>query len=350
MPAAEQFLNADLFYGLTWPMVLGTVLAVPCAAFWPLYAGRRNSLSWWQCFPSVSCRVESFVATPLGQVHYRRRGVGKSKVLVVMLAGIGHDSSYWPEVMEAVSQNHEFIALDLFGRGATDAGRGPYDADGFAGLVRAALASLDLAHRPLAMVGFSFGGAVAAHFAAGTAEVIGSLLIVPAGIALTPSFGAGLRFLKGLPRGLADLVGVLASLGGLLCFGHTGRTQDTTEAGYEERASRVWRYSAQDFLCNPSFFRAYMRTLRDFPMGSEDADLQKSFKQLQRLGPRLEIILATTDTIVPAKEVHKFLVSELPEARVVEVRGGHDVQWDRPDHTSQLILDFLGRLKLEVSK
>eukprot|EP00931_Biecheleriopsis_adriatica_P083359 TRINITY_DN56946_c0_g1_i1.p1 TRINITY_DN56946_c0_g1~~TRINITY_DN56946_c0_g1_i1.p1 ORF type:complete len:342 (-),score=40.86 TRINITY_DN56946_c0_g1_i1:25-1050(-) len=325
-----------------------SLAAAPALLYGMAYASPRNWLSSFTCLPSVRERLQdaSTVETSCGTAYYRRSGIGKSDQLLVLLAGIGHDPSYWPAILRSLSETSELIALDLFGRGGTDAGYGPYDADSYANFVHEVLEKLGVANRPLVMIGFSFGGAVAAHMAATCSNVIGALLVVPAGVAVSASFGSGIRLLRRTPRVLADVLGVVASWGGLLCFGHTGHTEATTEDGYANEARRVWHYSIQDFCFNPAFCRVYMHIVRDFPLGSLGAGgaLHDSFKRLKRLGPNLQIVVASSDSIIPAEEVKSFASASLPDARVLELPGGHDVQWDRPSETVKLITRFIDSL------
>lgn len=312
------------------------------AAWSAQYICPWNCLPRWHCLLSVRRRLEGHhVETTYGRAHYRHLGIGKSAVLLVLLAGIGHDPSYWPEVLEMLAATHELIAIDLFGRGGTDAGFGLCGRDACADLVRQVICGAGMAHRKLAVCGFSFGGAVAAHVAATTESVVAAVLVVPAGVAVTSSVSRGISLMRKLPRGIADLVSVLANCGGLLCFGKTGRTADATEPGYEVRARRVWELSMQDFFLNPAFFRAYLHTLQDFPLGAGGFHMRDSFRQLTRLGSNLQLVVASEDSIIPAADLRTFFKSELPAARILEVAGGHDVQWDRPAETSAFIVNFL---------
>lgn len=321
------------------------LVAAPTAFFWTVYLSPFNILSWFKFIPAVKERMGDFVTTPSGRACYRHRGKGKSKRLLVMLAGIGHDGSYWPELLDYISERHELISIDLFGRGFTDAGRAPYTIDTYAQLVQEVLAALKLDGRSLVVCGFSFGGAVAAHVAATTNTAVGALLVVPAGVVVTPHFANYCKLARTVPRGIIDIIGVVGSVLSLLYVGSTGRTEATCEPGYAERLRKVWVYSFQDFLLNPSFFRAYLHTLRNVALGGDGRDIKESYKRLRRLGPNVQLLLADTDSIIPAAELEAFAKEELPEARILKVEGGHDVQWDRPRKTSEQICEFLASLK-----
>lgn len=294
-------------------------------------------------------RFHSFVITSMGKIHYRRIGAGKSDLLIVMLAGIGMDSSYWPEVLEDLGSTHDVLAIDLLGRGGTDAGQGPYNQGTYTDQVCESLRALELDGRPLLICGLSFGAGVAMQVAASAKEkklnVIGTMLLTPAGLALDPSAESSLKLLRAMPRGCADVLGVLAQISSLLCMGNTGQSEAAVEPGYSDRARRVWVYSWQTYILQPSFFRAYTGTLCDFPLGAAGANLHAALNDLSPLGSRVQVVLAEEDTVVPTETVNALLCAKLPEADVIRIAGGHNIAWDQPVLTGTLVRKFAESLE-----
>lgn len=289
------------------------------------------------------------VRTTFGVARCRRFGQGRSERVLVLVDGIGSDSSYWPEIVEELAQSQEGIAVDLFGRGGCDAGGGPYSADDFAQLVEEVLAAVGLEARPVLLCGFSFGAAVAAQLASRAKLIVeGALLLVPAGIALEPTAAAGIRLMRRTPRGVSDALSTTAQCGSMLFFGCAACRRPPAEVrevdGYRARKLRVVKYSLQDFCLNPSFFRAYMHTLRDFPLGSDELHLRDSYRKLTALGSNLGIVVASKDSVIASAAVSDFVREQLPKACLVELDGGHEVQWDRPREMCKIILEFSAKL------
>jgi len=270
-----------------------------------------------------------------------------------MLSGIGMDLSYWPEVLEELGTTHNVLAVDLLGRGGTDAGQGPYNQDAYADQVCATLRALELDDRPLLVCGLSFGAGVATHIAATAKEkqlnVIGTMLLTPAGLALDRSLESSLKMLRSTPRGCTDVLGIVAQLASLICMGNTGKSETALEPGHEDRARRVWLYSWQTYLLQPSFFRVYTGTLCDFPMGLADANLQNALCELRPLGSRVKVVLAEDDAIVPLEAVKALLNANLPEADVIKIGGGHNIAWDQPMLTSSLVKKFAQSLESSMA-
>jgi pyruvate dehydrogenase E2 component (dihydrolipoamide acetyltransferase) len=119
------------------------------------------------------------VAGTLGSLNAIVQGEGDEAVL--LLHGFGGDAQNWRFVMAGLAQERTVVALDLPGHGASTKDVGDGAVGAFVTEVVTVLDALGIerAH----VVGHSFGGLVAAHFAAQHAgRVISLALVAPAGL------------------------------------------------------------------------------------------------------------------------------------------------------------------------
>ena len=101
------------------------------------------------------------LSDPYGTLSYREGGCGKP---VVLIHGVGMQSAAWGPQIEALSDTHRVIAVDMPGHGGSS--RLPEDAQlpDFVEWLRAALTALDLDR--VGIAGHSMGALVAAGYAA----------------------------------------------------------------------------------------------------------------------------------------------------------------------------------------
>lgn len=333
------------------PDIFVVVAALMALHFTWCYCSTENRLG-------VKERIFSYVQTPMGRIHYRHLEVGKrssSDVLAVFVAGIGSDLSYWPELLEAVqAAGIEVLAIDMPGRGASDCPHGIHDPALFSAFIRSVLEALPWAKaRPIALIGMSFGGAVCA--AASAPGVLGSnvvqtVCICPAGIKLQGLSTTVIGWVQKLPRPASDVLCLMVQVVSLFLFNllpkllagskPEGEEKPRWEAGLSERMARTQRYTFQDWLQNPVFFRAYLKTLRDFPLvGSQREAL---YGHMISKGNNALFIFAENDEQIATPDALGFIKETLPEARIELIEGaGHDLQWERPQQLSEIISKFV---------
>lgn len=119
---------------------------------------------------------------------FRRHGEGPALLLV---HGIGDDSSTWVPLLDDLARDHTVIAPDLLGHGGSDKPRGDYSVAAYANAMRDLLAVLDVDSATL--VGHSLGGGVAMQFAYQYPEKTERIVLVGAGgvsQAVTPALRA----------------------------------------------------------------------------------------------------------------------------------------------------------------
>jgi len=135
------------------------------------------------------------------RIAYRRAGSGPA---LLLLHGLGCDSSTWLPVMPRLAESFTVLAPDLLGHGQSDKPRGDYSLGGYANGMRDVLTVLGI--KKVTVVGHSFGGGVAMQFAYQFPERTERMVLVAPG-------GLGPE-VSGLIRALT-LPGAGAALGAL---------------------------------------------------------------------------------------------------------------------------------------
>ena len=143
-------------------------------------------------------QVPSSQDTPATEPHFTLAAqiAGEGQDLLLFHGGSG-SRNHWLRNIDALAAHFRVFALDLPGFGESPdlpAATGP---DGYVQLLHAAVDRLELSGGPLSLVGFSFGGAVAAALARRLAHRVTRLsLIGPAGFSVPKERRLDLRSLK----------------------------------------------------------------------------------------------------------------------------------------------------------
>jgi long-chain acyl-CoA synthetase len=113
---------------------------------------------------------------------------------LVFLHGFGGQARQWRYQLQAFSDAHRCIALDLRGHGQSDAPHGRYGMHELLDDLEAVLARLGV-NEAFVLVGHSFGGAVAAEYAVRHPERVAQLVLVGTAVRfrLNPLYRAALR-------------------------------------------------------------------------------------------------------------------------------------------------------------
>jgi len=135
------------------------------------------------------------------RVAYRLAGTGPA---LLLLHGLGCDSTTWLPVLPRLARRYTVIVPDLLGHGQSDKPRGDYSLGGYANGMRDLLAVLGI--NKVTVVGHSFGGGIAMQFAYQFPERTERMVLVAPG-------GLGPE-VSGLIRALT-LPGAGAALGAL---------------------------------------------------------------------------------------------------------------------------------------
>lgn len=123
-----------------------------------------------------------FAALSQGQTHYQWHG-SQGAPVTICIHGLTTPSFVWQGLTpHLTASGARVLTYDLYGRGYSDAPRGPQTAAFFAQQLTDLLDHQDI-HGPVTLIGYSMGGAIAASFAAHHPDRVRRLnLIAPAGM------------------------------------------------------------------------------------------------------------------------------------------------------------------------
>ena len=261
---------------------------------------------------------------------YRMAGTGPALLLI---HGLGCDSSTWLPVMAQLARRYTVIAPDLLGHGASDKPRADYTIGGYANAMRDLLTLLGIDRATV--VGHSFGGGVAMQFAYQFPErTERMLMIAPGGLGreVTP-------LLRMLTLPFADTAMRAATLppmrplvrGSLSVLGrtHLPHTRDLDEV------AKVYA-----LMCDPGGREAVRRVASTVIDWRGQIVRMTDRAYLTALLP-VCVIWGRDDDVVPVR--HLEVVEEhAPGARVHIFDGcGHFPHRDRPDQFVRTLNRFV---------
>ncbi|SDI70811.1 Pimeloyl-ACP methyl ester carboxylesterase [Rhodococcus triatomae] len=271
---------------------------------------------------------------------YRRafRMAGEGPALL-LLHGIGDNSSTWTEIIPHLAKNYTVIAPDLLGHGRSDKPRADYSVAAYANGMRDLLSTLGVEN--VTVVGHSLGGGVAMQFAYQFPQMVDRLILVSAGgvtkdvhpllrLASVPIANEALKLLR-IPGAmpLVQLVGsALSSLHG---------TSLRPGAILHDTPDLVRVLSA---LPDPTAYEAYLRTLRAVVdwRGQVVTMLDRCY--LTENLP-VQLIWGDQDSVIPVSHAH-LAHAAMPDSRLDIFRGaGHFPFRDDPMHFLEVVEDFL---------
>jgi pimeloyl-ACP methyl ester carboxylesterase len=223
---------------------------------------------------------------------------------VVLVHSALGDSRLWRRQIEALEPQHEVVALDLPGWGTE-----PLPELSFSFVDHVA------AHLPAALVGNSFGGAIALRTALAHQDRVSRLVLVDSGL---PAWD--------WTEEMRD---------------YWAREAEAVDAGDLDAATEV----NLDFWVRPEH-RDEVR-----PQQRRALELQTAHEEPEVLWPEMPplatlelpvLVVAGEDDKPDFLAIAQHLAEEIPGAELVTVpRAGHLVGLDRPDVLNELLLDFL---------
>ncbi|MEO8973381.1 MAG: alpha/beta hydrolase [Ktedonobacteraceae bacterium] len=244
----------------------------------------------------TQCPVTSHIITIAGQrLYYRVAGTGPPLVLV---HGFGVSGQMWNRCIPYLAQQRQVFIVDLPGHGRSTLS-GAWRLREIAPLLTQWIQALALP--PVALLGHSMGGAIAAHVAAYAPELIEQLVLVNAAC---------------LPLDCALPVMITRSAHSMVQRGAGGYPLVMLRDALQPHLRLLWQAARE--------------------MGSSDFRAELASLTLPTL-----IIWGERDVLLPLA-VGKVLAEALPHATFVTMpESGHRPPLSQPVEFSRLVLDFL---------
>lgn len=270
-------------------------------------------------------------------IHGYRRAyrVAGSGPAILLIHGIGDNSTTWSTVQSKLAQRFTVIAPDLLGHGKSDKPRADYSVAAYANGMRDLLSVLDIDR--VTVVGHSLGGGVAMQFAYQFPQLVERLILVGAGgvtkdvnialrVASLPMGSEALAFLR-LPLVLPAVHAVGRAAGAM--FGSTGLGRDIPD---------VLRILAD--LPEPTASSAFARTLRAVVdwRGQVVTMLDRCY--LTQSVP-VQLIWGSADSVIPVS--HARLAHAAMPGSLLEIfeGSGHFPFHDDPDRFVEVLEQFI---------
>lgn len=270
-------------------------------------------------------------------IHGYRRAfrIAGSGPAILLIHGIGDNSTTWSSVQTQLAQRFTVIAPDLLGHGKSDKPRADYSVAAYANGMRDLLSVLNI--DSVTVVGHSLGGGVAMQFAYQFPQLVDRLILVGAG-GVTKDVNIALR-IASLPLGtealaLLRLPLVLPALQLIGRFG--GSVLGSTGVGRD--IPNMLRILAD--LPEPTASSALARTLRAVVdwRGQVVTMLDRCY--LTQSVP-VQLIWGSLDSVIPASHA-ELAHAAMPGSRLEIFQGsGHFPFHDDPDRFVRVVDTFI---------
>ncbi|EKF24118.1 alpha/beta hydrolase fold family protein [Mycolicibacterium hassiacum DSM 44199] len=270
-------------------------------------------------------------------IHGYRRAfrIAGSGPAILLIHGIGDNSTTWGSVQSKLAQRFLTIAPDLLGHGRSDKPRADYSVAAYANGMRDLLSVLDIDR--VTVIGHSLGGGVAMQFAYQFPQFVERLILVGAG-GVTKDVNIALR-LASLPLG-SEALALLRLPLVLPTLQAVGRVAGTVlgSTGLGRDLPDVLRILAD--LPEPTASLAFARTLRAVVdwRGQVVTMLDRCY--LTRSMP-VQLIWGTRDSVIPVS--HALMAHAAMPGSQLELfeRSGHFPFHDDPDRFVEVVQRFI---------
>lgn len=252
---------------------------------------------------------------------------------VVLVHGLSATNASMLPLIPALARHFHVIAPDLPGHGGTAAPRGAYAAEYLGRWLQSFLrATCD---QPAVLIGNSLGGRTALQAGLDAPELVRGLVLLCPAVAFRK-----LRQLVPFVRLVPDDVAALpmwiprpvAGRGLRRMFSVPGRLPDTWYDAAIDEFRRVMAVRAN----RQAVFSALRHIYLDEPFGSTGF-----WERLPAMQPPALFVWGERDVLVPAGFA-RFVEQALPAATSVVLRDcGHVPQFEHPDRTAELALEFI---------
>ena len=270
-------------------------------------------------------------------IHGYRRAfrIAGSGPAILLIHGIGDNSTTWSSVQSALAQRFTVIAPDLLGHGKSDKPRADYSVAAYANGMRDLLSVLGIER--VTVVGHSLGGGVAMQFAYQFPQLVDRLILVGAG-GVTKDVNFALR-VASLPMGseALALLRLPLVLPALQAFGRiAGAAIGSTGLGRDlPEMLRIL-----EDLPEPTASSAFARTLRAVVdwRGQVVTMLDRCY--LTESVP-VQLIWGSHDSVIPASHA-RLAHAAMPGSQLEIFAGsGHFPFHDDPDRFVEIVERFI---------
>jgi len=271
-------------------------------------------------------------------IHGYRRAfrVAGSGPAILMIHGVGDNSTTWETVHAQLAQRFTVIAPDLLGHGESDKPRADYSLAAFANGMRDLLAVLGIDR--VTIVGHSLGGGIAMQFAYQYPHLVERIVLVSSG-GVTKDVSPALR-LAALPMG-SEALAMLRLPGALPALQLVGRvvekTLGSTKFGRDlPDGLRLF----EGLVKKPGALSAFSRTLRSVVDGRGQFVTMLDRSYLMQSIP-LQLIWGEDDLVIPVS--HARIAHEaIPGSRLeIFENSGHMPFRDHPDRFVEVVERFI---------
>jgi pimeloyl-ACP methyl ester carboxylesterase len=270
-------------------------------------------------------------------IHGYRRAyrVAGSGPAILLIHGIGDNSTTWSTVLPKLAQRFTVIAPDLLGHGQSDKPRADYSVAAYANGMRDLLSVLDI--NRVTVIGHSLGGGVAMQFGYQFPQLVDRLILVGSG-GVTKDVNVALRFAS-LPLGseALNLLRVPLVLPALQALGVVvGKLLGTTGLGRD--VPEMMRVLTD--LPEPTASSAFARTLRSVVdwRGQVVTMLDRCY--LTEPVP-VQLIWGEQDAVLPVSQAH-LAHAAMPGSRLeVFAKSGHFPFHDDPTRFVEIVERFI---------
>ena len=274
-------------------------------------------------------------------IHGYRRAfrIAGSGPAILLIHGIGDNSTTWEPVHRKLAERFTVIAPDLLGHGQSDKPRADYSVAAYANGMRDLLSVLDIER--VTVIGHSLGGGVAMQFAYQFPQLVERLILVGSG-GVTTDVNLGLR-LASLPGG-GEALALLRLPLVLPTLQTAGRVLGTVlgSTGVGRDLPNLLRILAD--LPEPTASAAFTRTLRAVVdwRGQVVTMLDRCY--LTESVP-VQLIWGEQDSMIPVS--HAALAhAAMPGSRLdIFPESGHFPFHDHPDRFVELVEGFIDSTK-----
>jgi pimeloyl-ACP methyl ester carboxylesterase len=254
---------------------------------------------------------------------------------ILLIHGIGDNSSTWETVQTKLAQRFTVIAPDLLGHGRSDKPRADYSVAAYANGMRDLLAVLDIDR--VTVIGHSLGGGVTMQFAYQYPQLVERIVLVGTG-GVTQDVNIALR-LASLPMG-SEALGLLRMPGALPALQILGRILGTVlgSTKFGRDLPDVLRVLAE--LPEPTASSAFSRTLRAVVdwRGQVVTMLDRCY--LTQSVP-VQLIWGQDDSVVPVSHA-ELAHAAMPGSRLeIFDKSGHFPFHDFPERFVEVVERFI---------